>query len=272
MCGITGIFTLNKQQNPNWIKKMTNVISHRGPDADGFFMANSKKLSLGHRRLSIIDLSVAANQPMYSSCRNFVMVFNGEIYNYKELAKKYNIKTKTSSDTEVVLELFIKLGKYFVKELNGMFAIAIYDKQNEKLWLFRDRVGIKPLYFYWNNENFLFASELKSIKSVSEDFPLSVNKKAIASFLRLGYIPEPMSIYNEVRKFPSASIMAVSSKGYRIDKYWTLKIDKQNQLKDEQKAKIRLKELLESSIKYRLMADVPFGTNPANKCTSATFL
>ena len=272
MCGITGIFTLNKQLNPRWIEQMTDAIAHRGPDSDGFFVSKNKNLAIGHRRLSIIDLSTSANQPMYSACGNFVMVFNGEIYNYKELAKKYNIKTKTSSDSEVVLELFAKLGKDFVKELNGMFVLVFYDIKEDKLLIFRDRVGIKPLYFYWKNENFLISSELKSIKILSNDFPLTINKQAISNFLRLGYIPEPMSIYNEVRKFPSASIMSITKKGYLIEEYWKLesKINKKNQLKDEKQAKSELKELLESSINYRLMSDVPFGTFLSGGIDSST--
>ncbi len=272
MCGIAGIFKANKELNPIWIQQMTDAIAHRGPDAEGHYVSAKKDLALGHRRLSIIDLSSSANQPMYSACGNYVMVFNGEIYNYKELAAKYKLNTKTSSDSEVVLELFVKLGKDFVKELNGMFAIAIYNIKEEKLWLFRDRVGIKPLYFYWKNETLIFASELKAIKIISKDFPLSVNKKAIVNFLRLGYIPEPLSIYNEVRKFPSASIMSISSKGYKIEEYWNLakKIDKSKQLSDEKEAKKQLKVLLESSVKYRLMADVPFGTFLSGGIDSST--
>jgi len=272
MCGIAGIFSTNKTLNPSWIQQMTDLIAHRGPDAEGHFISKNNRVALGHRRLSIIDLSTSANQPMYSACGNFVMVFNGEVYNYKELIQKFNIKTKTSSDSEVVLELFVQLGKDFVKELNGMFALSIYDILNEKLWLFRDRVGIKPLYFYWKNESLIFASELKAIKKLSDNFPLTTNKKAISSFLRLGYIPEPHSIYKEVRKFPSASILSISNKGFQIEEYWNLasKIDAKNQLSDEKQAKTELKSLLESSVNYRLMADVPFGTFLSGGIDSST--
>ncbi len=272
MCGIAGIFTLNTQLHPSWIKQMTDSIAHRGPDAGGAFTADNNQLALGHRRLSIMDLSSGANQPLYSSCGNFVMVFNGEIYNFKELAEKYDIKEGLSSDSKVILELFVKLGKDFVLELNGMFALAIYDIREEKLWLFRDRVGIKPLYFYWNNENLIFASELKAIKTLITDFPLTVSKKAISSYLRLGYIPEPLSIYKEVRKFPSASILSITKKSYQIEKYWDLadKIDKKKQLSDEKVAKKQLDELLQSSIKYRLMSDVPFGTFLSGGIDSST--
>lgn len=261
MCGIAGFYLPNKTFNSHWIKQMTDAQSHRGPDSDGHFLEEKKGVALGHRRLSIVDLSTAANQPMHSHCNRFVIVFNGEVYNHKELAAKHNIKPKTTSDTEVILELFVLLGKDFVNELNGMFAISIYDKQEDKLWLFRDRVGIKPIYFYWKNENFLFASELKAIKALEADFPLSVNKKAIYSYLRLGYIPEPLSIYNEVRKFPAGSILSIDKDGYKIEEYWNLKnkISK-HKLDDEAEAKKTLNNLIQSSVSYRLMADVPFGT------------
>lgn len=251
---------------------MTDTIAHRGPDAEGFFTAENNKVAIGHRRLSIIDLSDSANQPLFSSCGRYVMVFNGEIYNFKELAEKYNIISGINSDSKVILELFALLGKEFVHELNGMFALSIYDIQEDKLWIFRDRVGIKPLYFYWKNETLIFASELKAIKKLSEEFPLTINRKAISNFLRLGYIPEPLSIYNEVRKFPSASILSITSKGYKIEEYWSLtnKIDKNKQLSDEKEAKSQLNELLQSSIKYRLMADVPFGTFLSGGIDSST--
>lgn len=261
MCGIAGFYVPNKTVNPNWIKQMTDAQAHRGPDSDGHFLEEKLGVALGHRRLSIVDLSHAADQPMYSHCGNFVMVFNGEVYNHKELAAKYRIETKTTSDSEVILELFALLGKDFVNEINGMFAIAIYDKKEDKLWLFRDRVGIKPIYFYWLNEAFLFASELKGIKALASDFPLTVNQKAIYNFLRLGYIPEPLSIYNEVRKFPAGSILSIDKNGYKIEEYWNLKDKISSEKKhDEASAKKELNTILQSSVKYRLMADVPFGT------------
>ncbi|MGB0885185.1 MAG: asparagine synthase (glutamine-hydrolyzing) [Chitinophagales bacterium] len=271
MCGIAGIFSLNSKLNPSWIKQMTKSMAHRGPDADGNFVSENEKLALGHRRLSIVDLSAAAHQPMFSHCGRYVMVFNGEIYNYKELAAKHKIKANTSSDSEVVLELFVLLGKDFVNELNGMFALSIYDKKEEKLWLFRDRVGIKPLYFYWKNETLIFASELKAIKQLKEEFALSINKKAIYNYLRLGYIPEPMSIFNEVRKFPAGSLMSINADGYKIESYWKLKDKiKKEQFTDEKSAKKELDDLLKSSVNYRMMADVPFGTFLSGGIDSST--
>ena len=133
MCGIAGLFMPNKSLKKDWIKRMTDAEAHRGPDAGGHFISEDNKVALGHRRLSIVDLSNAANQPMYSECARYVMVFNGEVYNYLELAKKHQLETKTTSDSEVVLELFELLGKDFVKELNGMFALSIYDTKEYSL-------------------------------------------------------------------------------------------------------------------------------------------
>ena len=162
MCGIAGYYSINENLEPSLLKTMTDAIQHRGPDSDGFY--HDSKAGLGHRRLSIIDLTTAANQPMFSHNNRYVMVFNGEVYNFKELSSQVRVKNdsfyyKTNSDTEVVIEAFNKWGVDFVNRLNGMFAIAIYDTVEGHLFLYRDRIGIKPLYYYWDGENFLFASE-----------------------------------------------------------------------------------------------------------------
>jgi asparagine synthase (glutamine-hydrolysing) len=136
---------------------MTDVQTHRGPDAAGYFFNDF--CGLGHRRLSILDLSEAANQPFYSSDGNTVVVYNGEVYNFKEIAAKLNVQLRTTSDTEVILEAFLKWGPSMVNELNGMFAIAIYQLDANRLYLFRDRLGIKPIYTYNKDGIFAFASE-----------------------------------------------------------------------------------------------------------------
>lgn len=144
MCGITGIYSKNLQKE-NLIK-MTHALSHRGPDAVGYYFDKEKNIGLGHRRLSILDLSDTANQPMISHCGRYVMVFNGEVYNFKEIANKLKKRNwKTSSDSEVILEAFVTWGIDFVHHLNGMFAIAIFDLKEDRLLLFRDRMGIKPI-------------------------------------------------------------------------------------------------------------------------------
>ena len=185
MCGIAGFYSQNKSFTKEGLIQMTSSLAHRGPDAEGFY--NEEFVGLGHKRLSIIDLSDAANQPMTSHCNRYLIVYNGEVYNYKEIAKELTVQLKTSSDTEVVLEAYSKWGKECLDKFNGMFAFAIYDKQEKSLFLARDRIGIKPLFYYWDGENFAFASELKSLlklKLVNESKVL--NKSAISTFLHLG--------------------------------------------------------------------------------------
>ena len=183
MCGITGFISKNLKKTD--LVKMTNALSHRGPDTSGYFFEQQKGVALGHRRLSILDLSGAANQPMTSHCGRYIMVYNGEIYNFKKIAntlKKTN--WKTSSDSEVILEAFVTWGIDFLHQLNGMFAIAIYDKNEDKLFLFRDRMGIKPLYYFYDEKELIFSSELKAICAIKKN--LKINNNSIYAYLHLG--------------------------------------------------------------------------------------
>lgn len=260
MCGIAGYYSANKVFNEAHLRNMTSLMAHRGPDAEGFFMDD--KVGLGHKRLSIIDLSDSANQPMFAQNNNYVIVFNGEIYNFQELAAELNISLKTSSDTEVLIEAFAKWGVKFVKKLNGMFAIAIFCKSDGTLYLFRDRMGIKPLFYYFHNKQLVFASELKSIlalNTIQEN--KSINKQALRTFLHVGYIPEPLTIYTNVFKFPKGSFAKFDGNQLEFEKYWDSR-DKVNQtvIKNENEAKEELKALIKDSVRYRLIADVPYGT------------
>ncbi|MBP7390060.1 MAG: asparagine synthetase B, partial [Chitinophagales bacterium] len=173
MCGITGFYSIPQKFSEEDLHVMSNAISHRGPDASGYFLNEDQTVGLGHRRLSIIDLSAAANQPMTSHNGRYVMVFNGEVYNFKEIARQLDIVPHTSSDSEIILEAFVLKGPSCVHLLNGMFAIAIYDKHEKSLYLLRDRVGVKPLYVFESNGTFAFSSELKSIRKLSKKFNLS---------------------------------------------------------------------------------------------------
>jgi asparagine synthase (glutamine-hydrolysing) len=258
MCGLAGMYS-PKGVKRDSLKKMTDVISHRGPDAEGFFIDGS--FGLAHRRLSIIDLSSTANQPMQSSCRRYQMVFNGEVYNYQEIATELDVNLKTTGDSEVVLEAFAKWGPQMVNRLNGMFTIAIFDITEKKLYLFRDRMGIKPLFVYRNNGVVAFASELKAIVALKSELPLTVNRSAIPYFLHLGYIPQPLSIYNEVKKFPSGSWAIIDDNRFKIERYWNPnKKISSKVISDEVEAKAQLTDLLKESVKRRLVSDVPFGT------------
>ena len=258
MCGVAGF--ISKSYNKKDLKKMTDALSHRGPDASGHFFDQDKGIALGHRRLSILDLSDYANQPMSSHCGRYVMVYNGEVYNFKEIANRLK-KTnwKTSSDSEVILEAFVAWGIDFVHQLNGMFAIAIYDKKEDKLFLFRDRMGIKPLYYFYNNKDLIFSSELKAICAIKKD--LEISKNAIYAYLHLGYIPNNQTIYKEIFKLKQSSYIIYHNGEILNESYWkiTNKISK-NINQDLVKSKKELKFLLQESIEKRLISDVPIGT------------
>jgi asparagine synthase (glutamine-hydrolysing) len=264
MCGISGFYSHNNPFSKEDLIKMTEVMKHRGPDAAGYYYEGF--IGLGHRRLSIIDVSSAANQPMYSQSGRFVIVFNGEIYNFQEIKRdlllEKQINFATSSDTEVVLEAFALWGPGFVHKLNGMFAIAIFDKNEKKLFLFRDRIGIKPIYYFYDGSCFAFSSELKGL--LANDFiknESKLNHVAINEFLHLGYIPEPHSVFEKINKFPSGHYAIISDNDFKLIKYWSPeeKIVGKYDI-DIVEAKAKLKELLVSSVKYRLICDVPFGT------------
>lgn len=259
MCGICGHFSENHPISINELSLMTDALKHRGPDAVGHF--SEKAISLGHTRLSIIDLSAYANQPMFSHNQRYVIVFNGEIYNYNEIAKQLGIEQNTTSDTEVILEALVKQGTQSINLFNGMFAIALYDRKEETLTLIRDRVGIKPLFYYWDGNHFAFASELKALlklEIVKQN--IKINHKAINDYLHVGFIPEPQTIYENIYKFPAGSYGILKEKNFKIHEYWN--ISKQlntHTINTEKEAKAKLNELLISSVNYRLISDVPYG-------------
>jgi len=240
---------------------MTTCLKHRGPDADGFF--HNGHTGLGHRRLSIIDLSTGANQPMYSADGRYIIIFNGEVYNFQEIAKELKVSLKTHGDTEVILEAYAQWGPSFVNKLNGMFALAIYDTQNNTLFICRDRLGIKPIYYYHQDGLFAFASELKALTGLPElSGKFTVDYNSVKEFLYLGYLPTPNSIYAEVKKFPQGYTGMLDGKSnLTLTPYWVLseKVTG-NVITDEAEAKKQLNELVNSAVKYRMIADVPFGT------------
>ncbi|MBC7628907.1 asparagine synthase (glutamine-hydrolyzing) [Ferruginibacter sp.] len=270
MCGIAGFISLNNSITEAQLRQATQLIQHRGPDAEGFYFSDDNSVGLAHRRLSILDLSAAANQPMLSADARYCIVFNGEVYNFNELKKQLKDKgasLKTSSDTEVIVELFAQKGPACFAEMNGMFAFAIYDNKEKIVTLCRDHVGIKPLFFYADGSNFIFASELKVIKQLAGK-KLSVNKKAIPYFLHLGFIPEPLTIYNNTHKFPAAHFLQIKSEVKSFSDvvkettaFWQLKDTIQPAIiSDEATAKKQLNNLLFDAVEKQLISDVPIGT------------
>jgi asparagine synthase (glutamine-hydrolysing) len=262
MCGIAGLL-VKGNLDKSVLLKMTDTLFHRGPDNAGCYFRNyeSSTLGFGHCRLKIIDLSENANQPMHSKCGRYTMVYNGEVYNYKEVKEKIlnDFELTTNSDTEVVLESFAKIGMQAADYWNGMFAAAIWDNEKHELTLIRDRVGKKPIYYYWDGKDFIFASELKAIKSMG--LHLTINKQAIANYLNIGYIPHPETIYNEVYKVEAGTCLVLSKNVLKKHVYWSIESKVKSQLiTNEQEAKAELKRLLISSVELRMISDVQFGT------------
>ncbi len=261
MCGISGFFSSTNFFSEHDLRKMTSSLTHRGPDADGYFTEGN--IGLGHRRLSIIDVSEKANQPMFSANNRYVIIYNGETYNYKELISSLDSvirnQLKTTSDTEVILELFSQNGNQFAEQLNGMFAIMIYDRIKKELSLFRDRLGIKPLYYYWDGANFAFASELKSLLQLSQ-LNKKINTSSIRTFLHLGYIPAPYTAYDFIFKMESGSILKISSEGITKEYYWSVADKLSDQVvTDEVYATNELDKLLNNAVSIQMRSDVPLG-------------
>jgi len=269
MCGISGYISSGNAINEYQLSEAISLIKHRGPDAEGFYFSEDKKVGLGHRRLSILDLSSSANQPMLSHDARYVIVYNGEVYNFKELKSRLKDKgarLKTASDTEVMLQLFAEYGTECFAWFNGMFALAIYDTQKKILTLCRDHVGIKPLFIYCDENDLIFSSELKVIRSIKKD--LTVNRAAIPYFFHLGFIPQPLTIYSRVEKFPSAHYLQIdttltdfSNTTCDVKPFWNLgsKIEREP-LQNEFEAKTELTNLLFDSVEKQLVSDVPIGT------------
>jgi asparagine synthase (glutamine-hydrolysing) len=262
MCGIAGIkfFSDPPATFDSQLKKATAELKKRGPDSSGIYFDD--KVGLGHSRLSIIDTSEAAFQPFSDPLGRYTIVFNGEIFNYKELREKYlsEIKFKSESDTEVLLNLFILMGKDCLELLNGFFAFSIYDKQAKSLFLARDRFGVKPLYYYSDNLKFCFASELKSILQFG--LKKEIDFESLSMYFHLNYIPSPYTIYKDIFKLNPGYCVTINSFGIVKHSFYHPQINYRNQeiYGDYAKAKLALKELLEDSVKKRLVADVPLGS------------
>lgn len=261
MCGICGFLSKDLFSYQDG-EEMTSSLTHRGPDSKGGFSEDT--VYLGHTRLSILDLSSKANQPIHSHDGRFVMVYNGEVYNYEELAHEIKLLTpnicyRTNSDSEIVLEAFVRFGSGFIDKLNGMFAMAIYDRIKKELYLFRDRVGIKPLYYFWDGKNLAFSSELKSLTKLKQ-IPKKTDKKAIAEYLHLGFIPSPLSIYESIKKLDSGCYLKIAGTSFEIFNYWNVFNKIQPEIiQNENFALEKLNELIGRSVKYQLKSDVPFG-------------
>ncbi len=259
MCGICGIFNLNeKPVSAELVTRMNNTMMHRGPDGDGIFVDHN--IGLGHRRLSIIDLSTG-DQPMSDTDGNITIVFNGEIYNFQELktlliSKGHRFNTK--SDTEVIIHAYMEWGRAFVNRLRGMFAIALWDNREKTLLLVRDRVGKKPLYYYYDGKRLVFASELKAILK-APDISRKLDFHALDAYFSFGYVPSPMSIFRSIRKLRPGHLAWCTSYGFKEEEYWDLDMNGSDSGIKLNDAVEKLIALFDESVRIRLVSDVPLG-------------
>jgi len=258
MCGICGFIyeDANKFVDVSLINRMCDTITHRGPDDVGLYV--EKNVGLGMRRLSIIDL-VTGKQPISNEDGTIWIVFNGEIYNHDDLRRELQVKGhsfKTKTDTEAIIHAYEEYGEDCTAKLNGMFAFAIWDQRKQKLFISRDRLGIKPLYYFYDRDRFIFGSEIKAILKAG-NIPRQIDRQALDNFLTFEYIPAPLSILQDVKKLLPGHSIVFSNNELKITRYWELTFSDNDSSEDEVKRNIR--ELLSDAVKIRLMSDVPLG-------------
>jgi asparagine synthase (glutamine-hydrolysing) len=276
MCGITGFVDFGKETGANALKNASSYLKHRGPDDEGNFHQSNENYEVGlaSRRLAIIDPSQNGHQPMLSVCKNYILIFNGTIYNYKDLREeliglKHNFRS--TSDTEVLLVAYIQWGKDFLTRINGAFAFCIYDKAKNKLIIARDNVGVKPLFYSFQSNFFSFGSELSSLKGYKTD--LAISKKSLAFFLKHGYFPNHSSIYKNIKKIVPGEILELdlNTKELSKDQFW--EVSEQNNLgKSINETEIikNSHRLLKNSILSRTIADTKIGVLLSGGFDSAT--
>jgi asparagine synthase (glutamine-hydrolysing) len=260
MCGITGFVHFHKERkvDQNRLKNMNDIIYHRGPDGEGFFIHNN--VALGHRRLSIIDLSTG-DQPMFSEDKNLTLVFNGEIYNYIELRSELiqlGHTFRTDSDTEVILKAYTQWGFDCQNKFNGMWSFALWDEKEQLLFLSRDRIGEKPLHYSVIDDTIVFGSEIKSIFEYG--VPRKERLELIEIYLTLTNIPAPNTFYENIFKLMPGHYITVRNGHLKQTKYWDLPpIDESNMMKDKNFIYDKFQDLLNDSVKIRMRSDVSFG-------------
>ncbi len=259
MCGIFGIHYFEKERNVDrdLLIRMGSSLVHRGPDGEGYYISGNT--GLGHRRLSIIDIRTG-NQPIFNEKRDIAVVLNGEIYNFSDLRdelEKKGHKFSTNSDTEVIVHLYEEKGRDCLSYLRGMFSFALYDEKSGTLFLARDRLGKKPLYYLVNSESFIFSSEISTFFCIPS-IRLTYNYEAIDSYLSLQFIPDPLSAFNEIKKLPPAHYILLNGNSLHVERYWEIP-HKTQQNRDEREVLEELDVILREAVKLRLISDVPLG-------------
>jgi len=262
MCGIVGIVDCAPVDAES-IRAAAETLVNRGPDGSGVW--TSENVGFGHRRLAILDLTNSGNQPMVSSDGRYVIVYNGEIYNFKairELLGSTQSDWQSQSDTEVILAAYSKWGTHCVDHFHGMFAFAIWDRQEKLLYAARDRMGVKPFYYYHSSNSFIFGSRPRAILSLKPELSRGIDKQAVRFYLEAGYVPAPWSIYPAIRKLPPAHWLVLDSNGVRMQRYWNFRqIQPERSWEDRNEEDLldELDELLLRSVRSRMVSDVPLG-------------
>lgn len=285
MCGLTGFWDRSRkfsaEEQLSTLRRMTGTLHHRGPDDRGDWLDPQEGLGLGHTRLSIIDLSPLGHQPMQSPCGRYWIVFNGEIYNHSELRARLHSPSmvfRGHSDTETLLAGIAAWGlKRTIEQCIGMFAIAVWDTQQKTLSLVRDRLGIKPVFYGWSGETFLFGSELKSLRA-HPNFQADIDRGSLALFMRYGYVPSPDSIYRGIHKLPPGTILTLTADGPRDpqpEAFWSLREVAERGVQHPftgsfEDAVLQLENVLTDSIRLRMIADVPLGAFLSGGIDSST--
>jgi len=260
MCGIAGIFHFETERRADLkvVKSMTDSLSHRGPDGEGFFI--HKNIALGHRRLSIIDLETG-DQPMFNEDNSIVIIFNGEIYNYLELREELKVlghTFRTSSDTEVIIKAYQQWGVDCQNKFNGMWAFALWDEKKQQLFLSRDRIGEKPLFYSIVDNTLVFGSEIKSLFAYG--VPNEHNLELLEIYLTLSFIPAPHTFYKGIFKLEAGHYLVITGNTVRKKQFWDLpEIDESNMYRETNQVYEQFESLLKDSIKLRMRSDVPYG-------------
>ncbi|MEO6902841.1 MAG: asparagine synthase (glutamine-hydrolyzing) [Bacteroidia bacterium] len=278
MCGIAGIYKLDDSSvSEQELKNMTDIISHRGPDGEGQWINNKQKIGFGHRRLSIIDLSDKAKQPMHYANGQYTITFNGEIYNYIELKEdliKRGYVFNSSSDTEVLLALFDLKKEKCLDDLDGMFAFAIWDEKEQKLFCARDRFGEKPFHYFFNNKTFVFASEIKQFWPIGIEKKL--NEEKLLYFVESGMLENANDItetfYKDIKKLDAAHYLTLKDNKLTIKKYWDINLNAERFNGTIEQAAERFLELFRNSIRCRLRSDVPVGSSLSGGLDSSSIV
>jgi asparagine synthase (glutamine-hydrolysing) len=260
MCGIVGAIHFDGRQiNALQIEAMAGVLTHRGPDDAGILIEGT--VGLGHRRLKIIDLSPSGHQPMTNQDQTIWITFNGEIYNFLELRKELIQSGKTfisRSDTEVIIRAYEEWGEECVQHFNGMFAFGLWDSRRRKLLLVRDRLGVKPLFYYLDDQKLLFASELKAILQYPE-VNSELDRSAIYDYISLNYVPSPKTPFANIRSLPPGHLVSVEDNQIKVEQYWDLHYVQSEQTRTETEFVELIIGLIKDSVEHRLISDVPLG-------------